>query len=98
MCILKWERRRRDRVSGAQIRSAIPIMIIGMKSSIRSLQASGNENVPAGAKSRVAMTPSPMMSLLIALMKSFILESFQKVFDLLSEFRRIEDVYHYSAP
>jgi hypothetical protein len=47
-------------------------MIIGMKSSISSLHAPGKANVPAGAKSREAMAPSPMTSLLIALMKSFI--------------------------
>jgi hypothetical protein len=47
-------------------------MIIGMKSSISSIYAPGKANVPAGAKSRVAMAPTPMASLLIALMKSFI--------------------------
>ena len=72
------ERRRRERVSGAQIRSATPIMIIGMKSSISSLHAPGKANVPAGAKSRVAMAANPINSLLSELTRSFISICFDK--------------------
>jgi hypothetical protein len=67
-----------SRVDGAQKKKTMPMMSIGMKSRAISRHAPRKANVPAGAKSRVAIAANPINSLLSELNRSLIRLSFDK--------------------
>ena len=56
------------------------MIIIGMKRKAIRRHAPGNTNDPAGAKSRVAMAPSPTISFVKALIMSFIFLIYIKIY------------------